>query len=285
MSCSLADIIPEDWTLWSKTKPQCLKPLLGGLTNKSYLISASDGDMVLRLNSAISEALNLDRATEAEVLALAHRAELCAPLVHYDANHQYVVSHFVAGQHWQANEAGLVSLAALLRRIHALPPVASHLDVHKKVANYWRAIDSKAEFTPELRALAEQVNSHIERATALSDGVYLCHNDLLLENLIVADDGQLYAIDWEYAAMGDAFYELAVVIDGHGLNESQQQLLMTEYLARPVTDTDWQRLRHWRVIYRYLTVLWYAVQWSSGRMANAETAHDIVEQIHNIEAW
>lgn len=284
MTDSLADIIPEDWVLWSKSKPHCLKPLLGGLTNASYLICAGEYGMVLRMNSAITEALNLDRATEAEVLALANRAELCAPLVHYDENHQYMVSRFVAGQHWQPDEAGLLSLASLLTRIHALPAVEARLDIHQKVASYWRAIDSKAEFASDLRALGAKVSSHIERAAALSDGVCLCHNDLLLENLIAADDGQLYAIDWEYAAMGDAFYELAVVIDGHGLEEWQQQVLMMGYLARPLTDTDWQRLRHWRLIYRYLTVLWYAVQWSSGRMATAETARDIVERIRDIEA-
>ena len=79
--------------------------------------------------------------------------------------------------------------------------------------------------------------------------------------------------------MGDPFYDLAVIVEGHGLDEPQQHVLLAEYLARPVSADDRQRLAHWRVIYGYLTVLWYAVQWSSGLMKTAETSRDITEQI------
>lgn len=279
MTSALTDITPPDWALWSKSKPVIIRRLLGGLTNKSWLISADNTVMVLRQNSPISGALNLDRVTEAQVLNLADRAGLCAPLIHYDADYQYMVGRFVSGQHWQADALGLTSLAHLLRSIHRLPAVDGYLDINEKAASYWRAISSDAEFTADLQNLSKDVASHIEYAEALSTGGCLCHNDLLLENLIAADDGRLYAIDWEYAAMGDAFYELAVIVEGHGLNEQQQRLLLTEYLQRSLEPDDWRRLYHWRIIYAYLTVLWYAVQWSSGVMASAKTANDIAQQI------
>jgi len=273
------DIIPADWPQWSHSKPVLIRPLLGGLTNKSYLISANNNEMVLRRNSAISGALNLNRDTEAEALTLADSVGLCAPLIHYDSDLQYMICRYVHGQHWRADGAGIIALAKLLRRIHQLPAVSGKLDIADKATSYWQAINTDAPFANDLRGLADTVGSHIASAKSFNTEPCLCHNDLLLENLIAADDGKLYAIDWEYAAMGDPFYDLAVIVEGHELGQQQQQLLLAEYLARPGVKEDWQRLRHWRVIYGYLTVLWYAVQWSSGVMATAEASRNIEEQI------
>ena len=279
MTTPRTDIIPADWSLWSYSKPEFIRPLLGGLTNKSYLISAGDALLVLRKNSAISAALNLNRQTEAQVLGLADSEGLCAPLIHYDADYQYMVSRYVVGKHWRADDAGLSVLARLLARVHQLPAVDSYLDIEHKATSYWRAIDEEAVFSSDLSALTERVAEHIEGAKSFAGASCVCHNDLLLENLIATDGSRLYAIDWEYAAMGDPFYDLAVIVEGHGLDEPQQHVLLAEYLARPVSADDRQRLAHWRVIYGYLTVLWYAVQWSSGLMKTAETSRDITEQI------
>lgn len=279
-----ADIIPVDWPKWSKTKPKLLKPLLGGLTNKSYLISADNTDMVLRKNSAISAALNLDRVTEARVLVLADNADLCAPLIHYDGDYQYVVSRYVEGKHWCADEQGIRSLAMLLQRIHCLPAIDTYLTIADKAERYWQAIANNAPHLADLKKVANKMMPLIESTKRLETGTCLCHNDLLRENLISTEAGRLYAIDWEYAAMGDPFYELAVIVEGHVLNQSQQELLLSEYFARPVSESDRQCLKNWRLIYCYLTVLWYAVQWSSGVMATPETSQHIARQIQDLNA-
>ncbi|WP_444884306.1 phosphotransferase family protein [Microbulbifer sp. PSTR4-B] len=72
-------------------------------------------------------------------------------------------------------------------------------------------------------------------------------------NLITEKTGRLYAIDWEYAAMGDRFYDLAVIIEEHQLNRIQQQSLLELYLrCNPAGG-------HWRRVYKYQNLLWYAV--------------------------
>ncbi|WP_308364844.1 MULTISPECIES: phosphotransferase [unclassified Microbulbifer] len=118
----------------------------------------------------------------------------------------------------------------------------------------------------------------------LEHRICLCHNDLLMANLIAVDNGNLYAIDWEYAAMGDPFYELAVIVEEYRLEKRQQQWLLAEYLHRPATQVDWQRLDHWRVIYGYLSVLWYAVQWCSGAMSQPHINDEIRDRASNLSA-
>jgi thiamine kinase len=275
MNMPTTNIIPSDWWRWSDSQPVIIKPLLGGLTNLNYLISVNHELFVLRKNSAISEALNLNRSAEAKALSRADEAGLCAPLIYYDDQHQYMVSRYLGDKTWSVSiDHNLSLLAELLRGIHQLPGIDADLNVENKISCYWQAIDAQAAFTRELKSLDSAVRTHITSAKALNSGLVLCHNDLLASNLIINDKDKLYAIDWEYAAMSDPFYELAVIIEGNALNAKQQQSLLTRYLRRPISTLDWQRLYHWQIIYGYLCVLWYAVQYSNGAMPN------IVSEIH-----
>lgn len=277
------DIIPADWQHWSATEPTVIRPLTGGLTNRSFLIDADDKLLVLRNNSPISEALDLNRAAEADALHLADKAGLCAPVIHCDSDHQYLVTRYIEGEPWSEDgENALKQLAQLLRNIHALPPIDTHLDIETKIASYWRSIDASAEFYKELQEIDEKAQRHIAVADSLSDGICLCHNDLLPANLITANNRKLYAIDWEYAAMGDPFYELAVIVEERGLVKQQQKLLLSEYLGRPATQTDWQRLDHWRIIYGYLSLLWYAIQWNTGTGNDPGIRDTIVKKFHTL---
>ncbi|WP_323846268.1 choline kinase family protein [Microbulbifer magnicolonia] len=285
MTDSCLDIIPPDWRNWSASTPTVVKPLDGGLTNRSFLLEAGDDLLVLRINSAISASLDLNRTAEHQALLRANNAGICAPLIYCDPQQQYLVTRYLPGGPWDMGSAGaLRRLARLVRSIHALPDIDAKLDINAKAANYWQSIDDRADFTPALRALAQEVQWHITAAGALSRGARLCHNDLLITNLIAASGGNLYAIDWEYAAMGDPFYDLAVIVEEHGLDTAQQQLLLSEYLNEPVAAIDRQRLDHWRVIYGYLCALWYAVQWSTGAMAEPGIKAKIGNKARNLSA-
>ncbi|KUJ83887.1 hypothetical protein AWR36_008740 [Microbulbifer flavimaris] len=283
MTRNLRDIIPGDWSLWSDTEPRVIKPLDGGLTNQSYLLASSQGQLVLRRNSAISRALDLNRSAEADALRHADAAGLCAPLIHCDPLRQYLVTRYIEGVSWRSEEpTALQRLAALLRGIHALPAIDTRLNIEEKIEAYWQSVNSQSGFYPALSALDKVVRKHIDQARALSEGDSLCHNDLSRGNLICTAAERVYALDWEYAAMGDPFYELAVIIEEHKMGEPQQECLLADYLQRPVAASDWRRLQHWRVIYEYLSVLWYAVQFSTGAMADPNVREEIFRRVRQL---
>lgn len=282
MSAVTAEVIPQDWAQWSRARPELLRQLPGGLTNRNYLLASGKDRLVLRLNSAISTELDLDREAEASALHLADRAGLCAPVVHCDPGRQYLVTRYLDGQAWcPSDEGALQELADLLRRIHALPPIDAHLDIQRKVARYRESIGERPDLRTELHSLHHNLEPHIERARSLSGGAVLCHNDLVPANLVVTGPHRMCAIDWEYAAMGDPFYDLAVIAEEHALDKRRCRLLLAEYLGCENVDTELQRLSHWRLIYRYLAVLWYAVQWSMGRHGTA-TAGEILTWARNL---
>ncbi|HVH30399.1 MAG TPA: phosphotransferase, partial [bacterium] len=85
-----------------------------------------------------------------------------------------------------------------------------------------------------------------------------CHNDLLLGNFI--DDGHLIRIvDWEYAAMGDPFFDLGNFAVHHGLADTQEAMLLEAYLGQ-ATAPDVARLKLMKIISDLREAMWAMVQ-------------------------
>ncbi|MBN8430734.1 phosphotransferase [Microbulbifer salipaludis] len=289
MTLPPADILPSDWQRWSATQPTVVRPMASGLTNRSFLLNADGANVVLRWNSPISNALDLDRRTEAQSLRQASDAGLGARLIYCDPGHNYLVTGFIDGHTWKqarpGNATALAQLAALTRAIHRLPIVDSALDIHAKIARYWESIADNSSFTHRLRQLEDQVRPHIAAAQAMICSPVLCHNDLQPENLIFSRGGQLLVIDWEYACTGDPFYDLAVITEEHHLPEGKRRTLLQHYLQRPVGAGDLKRLGHWQIAYRYLSALWYAIPRTTGENLQAGLEESITALCQRLTTW
>jgi thiamine kinase-like enzyme len=82
--------------------------------------------------------------------------------------------------------------------------------------------------------------SRIERSLGPRRKLRPCHNDLLAGNLI--DDGKkIRIIDWEYAAMGDPFFDLGNYAANQELGPEASRFLLKEYLGKVKRD-DVERL-------------------------------------------
>jgi thiamine kinase-like enzyme len=59
--------------------------------------------------------------------------------------------------------------------------------------------------------------------------IAFCHNDLLNENFLF--DDHIRILDWEYAAMGDPFFDLANFSMSNGLLAPADERLLTHYFG------------------------------------------------------
>jgi thiamine kinase-like enzyme len=73
-----------------------------------------------------------------------------------------------------------------------------------------------------------------------------CHDDLLnlnwLEEDVPGEIGEVRLLDWEYAGMGDIFFDLANFSHHHRLSDDQVRLLLQEYFGE-VTPKNFARLK------------------------------------------
>ena len=87
----------------------------------------------------------------------------------------------------------------------------------------------------------------------------LCHNDLLNANLI--DDGaRIRIVDWEYAAMGDPWFDLGNLAVNHDLDADAEVALLAAWRGRAPRGAELARLRCMRVASDLREGMWGVLQ-------------------------
>lgn len=237
--------------------PQFVAPLAAGHSNHSVLVGDSR-QFVVRIDGVDPAAHGINRQAEWLALQDAHAAGLAPRPCYFNPDLATLVCEYLQPDEEQRQEPGQV--AALLRGIHGLPLRHSRLDLRQRIRRYEHQLASPGASLP--RALAgtrDRVLERLSRVTARDHPRSMCHNDLLRGNRLVSG-GRLWAIDWEYCAVGDPLYELAVIICGDDLSEAEGEELVTCYLGREASADERGALLDYCCVYRYLELLWYRAQ-------------------------
>ena len=106
---------------------------------------------------------------------------------------------------------------------------------------------SASRIAEQATKLAESLWSEIRRPA-------LCHNDLVHSNIIDGEPVRL--IDWEYSAVGDPYFDLAVVVRHHQLKADRVEIFLGAYFGILGTE-HFSRLELFCRLYDQLAALWY----------------------------
>jgi thiamine kinase-like enzyme len=109
----------------------------------------------------------------------------------------------------------------------------------------------------EFAVLQSVAERHLSALARFGACLSLCHSDA--HHLNVIDDGALALIDWEYAHVGDPFWDLAAWIGNHDLDLELQAMLFAAYLGRTPTTSERDRLGSLIWLFDYVCLLWSEV--------------------------
>jgi thiamine kinase len=242
----------QDWPLGLTQQPELLRRLEGGLTNKSYLIDVGGTQIVLRVNSPNSSALGINRQHEKIILESVSNLGVCPEVYHVDVANGICLSQFVGENYWKDITAQLASkrqrLLATLNKVHNVECELPARDYRHYINHYWQevlALDIK--LADEIYREREFLLTVVDEFS--SQPAVLTHHDLVTSN-VIDSESQLYILDWEYAAMGQAEFDVASLI--REWNLSIQDLHGLEY-RRDKLDVA---LR----LYDHIYQLWYFLQ-------------------------
>jgi thiamine kinase len=250
-----------------KTRAAFLPPqrLKEGLTNDSWLIRdvQGAGAWVIRFSNTRESELLINRESEAVILSAVAKAGIGPAVVACIPERHLLVTEYLPGTSWNPRAArdvdNLKRMVELLKRLHALPlpDGAASTDLRAVVTGYWntlmaRGLSARAG-TLEQRDRARQIITEMQSE---HDAV-LCHNDI--HHLNVIDSGSLQLIDWEYAGIGNPYFDLASICCYHAFSDKLRAQLLSLYLGaeRPA---ELERLHRMCWLFDYIRDLWFAVR-------------------------
>jgi thiamine kinase-like enzyme len=151
----------------------------------------------------------------------------------------------------------IARVVAALKPFHDGSPIPARFDSFEVVKIYAAAASERGVGLPDAYELAAEVAARIARVRGPQHR-RPCHNDLLSANFIV-DDTRLWIVDWEYAGMGDVFFDLANFSVNHELGpEADDELLRCYFGER--TETDAAVLCVMRFMSDFREAMWGVVQ-------------------------
>jgi len=238
---------------------------LRGLSNRVWLIVLGDEEYVFRLASPHADRLGIDREVEADVLRLAHEAGLGPEVVRHVLPEGHLITRKISAEPFSETPERyrepdvLRSIVRTVRRVHALPAIGHTFDPFARIRSSFeraagRSVQLPAGSDRILRRLDE-----IEAARGPLEPPYLalCHNDLFAGNLLDADPIRL--IDWEFAGMGDIFFDLATLVvatdESAPLPDEQRRVILDEYFGTEALEHR-RRLDDMVFVVRLHVVAW-----------------------------
>jgi thiamine kinase-like enzyme len=216
-----------------------IEPLGGGITNHNFKVSLDDEAYVLRIGGKDTEVLGIDRRSE-HAAALAAAAVGTGPeVVAFLEDEGALVTRFVEGRPVSDEEMrspdSIARVVAVLKPFHDGSSIPARFDSFEVVEIYAAAAAERGVRIPDAYKRAAEVATRIARVRGPQHR-RPCHNDLISANFIV-DDARLWIVDWEYAGMGDVFFDLANFSVNHELGaEADDELLRCYFGERAETD-------------------------------------------------
>lgn len=267
------EVLKNDWSEWPDliSHPPSFDDfqfLDNGLTNNNWLLHGDHQRYVIRMNAANAKALYLNREAEWHIHDLVSQEGLCPSFIYRHPSDKYWIRPFQSGttlSHALTNEnfdleRFIRQAAVIFRKIHSMPLSSSwpRINFEERTDHYWhQLLERNASDQPRLNDLKEQLDNafQVKPFTAV-----LCHMDANAKNWIIESDvnteiQKISLIDWEYAAVANPMWDLAVFLDHLDLDGAHTDLFFKEYgpISFKALDEAKQQMR-------YLSQLWFVIQ-------------------------
>ena len=241
-----------------------IEPLEGGITNRNYVVRTGGEAFVLRIPGRDTELLGIDRANEHRAARVAADAGIGPEVMAFLPESGCFVSRFVRGDHIPQEalreDDALAAVVRSLRALHACPPIPSTFPVFRIVEGYRVTAETRGVTIPAAYEDAHDMAERIEEAFDVSPSpLATCHNDLLNANFL-RDGDHVWIVDYEYAGMGDLFFDLGNLAVNNGLDDAARERLLEHYFLGDVRDRHRSRLALMCLMSDFREAMWGVVQ-------------------------
>ena len=240
-------------------------PLEGGITNRNYLVTLGGNRYVIRVPGKDTSLLGIDRSAEREANENAAAIGVAPRVMAQLDDPPCLVTEFVTCTEMTAEDlrepATMKTVMGLLRSVHdSKADLPTSFDSFRVVEEYRETAAARGGEIPAAYQEAHERAREIESALSGPEHEPVpCHNDLLAGNFLRGSE-QIWLVDWEYAGMGDRYFDLANFAINNELEISQHAELLADYFSEEAGEKRVATLRLMMFMSDFREAMWGVVQ-------------------------
>ena len=242
------------------------EPLGGGITNYNLRVRYGGRDLVVRLAGKDTALLGIDRDCERKATAAAAAAGIGPEVVTFLRDPECLVTAFIPGRTLSRSDVGkpdmIAEVAVALMEVHGGSQIPNRFSPWDVIDVYAATAAARGTTAPgafgDLRECARRIHAALDPAHPEHAPVP-CHNDLLPANFI-HDGERVWIVDWEYAGMGNRYFDLANLSVNNGFSEAGDEWLLECYWGEPSTRRRLATVRLMRIMSDFREAMWGVVQ-------------------------
>jgi thiamine kinase-like enzyme len=238
----------------------------GGITNRNFRVNFGGTDYVVRLPGKRTALLGIDRTAECIANKAAAQLGIAPRVATMLENPSCLVTAFIPAREMTLEELrtpeSIAEVAHDLRLLHeSETELPSDFDPFALVERYAETGRANASEPPDAYDDALTAARSIQKAIGAQAGhePVPAHNDLLTANFL-RNGGRIQMIDWEYAGMGDRWFDLGNFAANNELDDAQETLLLESYFGEPADERRIATLRLFRFMSDFREAMWGVVQ-------------------------
>lgn len=222
------------------------KRILIGHTNDKYL--ENDHLIIIKQKNKFNHNLDYQQTQQFAFV----------PRLISENQHQIVWKYIKNAKQLQnASDDDLINLAKILSTIHQSNIKLPKNNLRKRVNAYLKIIHEKKI---KDSAIENNYRAMVKLLANMRRNVP-CHNDVWPDNIIKDNNNQLWLVDWEYATLGDPYFDLAYWITSSRLNEKQKEIFVNNYFSfNKNFDFDQKILTMYENFCYWITLCWAYAQ-------------------------
>jgi thiamine kinase-like enzyme len=241
------------------------RPLEGGITNRNYLVALGGNRYVIRVPGKDTSLLGIDRDAERQANENAAAIGVAPRVVAQLDDPPCLVTEFVECREMTPEDLRepetMRTVIDELRRVHdSGADLPTSFDSFRVVEEYRETAASRGG---EIPAAYEEAYEQASRIEAVLSGPehdpVPCHNDLLAGNFLRGSE-RIWIVDWEYAGMGDRYFDLANFAINNELTPEQHPDLLADYFGQDATPRQVATLRLMLFMSDFREAMWGVVQ-------------------------
>lgn len=236
---------------------------LGGMTNHSYKVIMEDGEeLLVRIPGEGTEEM-INRSDERKSTELACKLGIDSELLYFGDDGTKVMKYIhnpqLMNEEVMRKKDSILQAAGIFRKLHSCGidtgvkfEVFEMADLYEKIitdggVEFYGDYDDVKQTVMEIKAAVDSKG----KAPRVP-----CHNDSLVGNWVLGENGKLYLIDWEYSGMNEAMWDLSCLSIEADYSEENDEDLLEAYFGRTADREERKRFIAAKMYVDYLWTLW-----------------------------